>query len=211
MRTARGASVVWICPVGKQCLGWLLVWVTMKRRCRVLLWMVLVPTVAFAGYHVLTRANPNSDHFVGEQIDALNGVPIYFNGGVNTTRGRNLSADGYNLGIRYQCVEFVKRYLFERHQHRMPDALGNAKELFGCEAGSECRQPTRCPDQPSGYHKSSRLSVSMNAAISASSTRQPRGLRKKGCSSTAPWPKAVNHAMLARQAPNANIHRSVPG
>lgn len=36
-------------------------------------------------------------------------VAIYFNGGVNMSQGRNLTIDGYNLGIRYQCVEFVKR------------------------------------------------------------------------------------------------------
>lgn len=59
-----------------------------------------------------TNLNPNLEHTVGEQIDDLNGVAIYFNGGVNTVEGRNLTPDGYNLGLRYQCVEFVKRYYF---------------------------------------------------------------------------------------------------
>jgi len=52
----------------------------------------------------LTRFNPNSQHAVGDRIDELNGVAIYYNGGVNTVQGRNLSKDGYNLGLRYQCV-----------------------------------------------------------------------------------------------------------
>ncbi|MCC6076711.1 CHAP domain-containing protein [Pseudomonas sp. GCM10022188] len=77
-----------------------------------------------------THLNPNLEHTVGEQIDDLNGVAIYFNGGVNTTNGRNLSQDGYNLGLRYQCVEFVKRYYFERYDHRMPDTYGHARDFF---------------------------------------------------------------------------------
>ncbi len=44
--------------------------------------------------------DPNPKHAVGEQIDELNGVAIYYNGGVNTVQGRNLTQDGYNLGLR---------------------------------------------------------------------------------------------------------------
>ncbi|WP_413044376.1 hypothetical protein [Pseudomonas sp. YJ42] len=50
-------------------------------------------------------------------------------------RGRNLTQDGYNLGLRYQCVEFVKRYYFERHGHRMPDSYGHAKDFFDPQVG----------------------------------------------------------------------------
>jgi surface antigen len=74
--------------------------------------------------------NLNRDHEVGDRIDTFNGVAIYFNGGVNNVSGRNLSADGYNLGLRYQCVEFVKRYYFERFGHRMPDSYGHAKDFY---------------------------------------------------------------------------------
>lgn len=45
-------------------------------------------------------------------------------------QGRNLTQDGYNLGLRYQCIEFVKRYYFEHHGHRMPDSYGHAKDFF---------------------------------------------------------------------------------
>jgi hypothetical protein len=93
-------------------------------------WVVLPASLAVAAYAVASHFNPNAHHFVGEQIDDLNGVAIYFNGGVNTPDGRNLSQDGYNIGLRYQCVEFVKRYYFERYDHRMPDSYGHARDFF---------------------------------------------------------------------------------
>lgn len=101
-----------------------------NHRLRLLMACALVPAIALAIYAVATRINPSSQYTVGEQIDALNNVAIYYNGGVNTVQGRNLSVDGYNLGLRYQCVEFVKRYYFERHKHRMPDSYGHAKDFF---------------------------------------------------------------------------------
>ena len=101
-----------------------------KRRLTLLITSALLPLIALSIYAAATRINPNNQHAVGEQLDELNGVAIYYNGGVNTVQGRNLSQDGYNLGLRYQCVEFVKRYYFERHGHRMPDTYGHAKDFF---------------------------------------------------------------------------------
>ncbi|MGE8362272.1 CHAP domain-containing protein [Pseudomonas sp.] len=101
-----------------------------KRLLTLLIVCVLLPLCAFAAYAAVTRINPNTQHALGDQLDELNGVAIYYNGGVNTVQGRNLSQDGYNLGLRYQCVEFVKRYYFERHGHRMPDTYGHAKDFF---------------------------------------------------------------------------------
>ncbi|MCJ8168506.1 CHAP domain-containing protein [Atopomonas sediminilitoris] len=102
----------------------------MTKRRLALLIAGLLPVLALASYAAITRINLNPRHTVGEQLDALNGVAIYYNGGVNTVQGRHLSKDGYNLGLRYQCVEFVKRYYFERHNHRMPDTYGHAKDFF---------------------------------------------------------------------------------
>jgi hypothetical protein len=103
----------------------------MRKRLRT--WLIagaLLPLAALAVYAAVTRIDPNPRHAVGEQLDELNGVAIYYNGGVNTVQGRNLTQDGYNLGLRFQCVEFVKRYYFERHGHRMPDTYGHAKDFF---------------------------------------------------------------------------------
>ena len=101
-----------------------------KTRLILLVTCALLPLIALAAHYGATRVDPNSQHADGEQLDELNGVAIYYNGGVNTVQGRNLSEDGYNLGLRYQCVEFVKRYYFERYGHRMPDSYGHAKDFF---------------------------------------------------------------------------------
>ena len=97
------------------------------------LWILIVSlglSFSFLSYQWLTRYNFNTDHQVGDVIDSLNGVEIYYNGGVNTNEGRNLSLDGYNLGIKYQCVEFVKRYFYQRYQHQMPYSFGHARDFF---------------------------------------------------------------------------------
>lgn len=72
--------------------------------------------------------NPNFQ--VGQKIDSLNGVFVYYNGGVGNVEGRQLSPDGYNIGLKYQCVEFVKRYYYEALNHKMPDSYGHAKDFF---------------------------------------------------------------------------------
>ncbi|MFT6338630.1 MAG: hypothetical protein ACJATI_005407 [Halioglobus sp.] len=66
----------------------------------------------------------------GKVIDTFNGVNIYYNGQVANIQGRNVTSDGYNLGLKYQCVEFVKRYYFEFYNHKMPNSYGNAKDFF---------------------------------------------------------------------------------
>ncbi|WP_444912561.1 CHAP domain-containing protein [Microbulbifer sp. PAAF003] len=81
-------------------------------------------------YQLATRLNLNTAYSVGEIIDSLHGVEVYYNGGVNNVEERNTSEDGYNLGLRYQCVEFVKRYYYERFGHRMPDTFGHARDFF---------------------------------------------------------------------------------
>jgi hypothetical protein len=44
--------------------------------------------------------------------------------------GRNAAADGYNLDIRYQRVEFVRRYYYERFKPGMPDTFGHAADFL---------------------------------------------------------------------------------
>ncbi len=67
---------------------------------------------------------------VGTEIDRLDDVPVLYNGDVDNVYGRNVTSDGYNLGLRYQCVEFVKRYYLEIYNHKMPESYGNAKDFF---------------------------------------------------------------------------------
>lgn len=67
---------------------------------------------------------------VGDKVDSLNGVYVYYNSSVGNVAGRNVASDGYNLGLKYQCVEFVKRYYYEHLNHKMPDSYGHAKDFF---------------------------------------------------------------------------------
>lgn len=76
----------------------------------------------------------NSDgHVVGEEIDNLWGISIYYNGHISNVSGRNITFDGYNLGLKYQCVEFVKRFYYEYYGHKMPNSYGHAKDFFDTE------------------------------------------------------------------------------
>jgi len=71
---------------------------------------------------------------IGQVIDQLDDVPVYYNGSNYTNVvGRNVTADGYNLGLKFQCVEYVKRYYYEIHNHKMPNAYGHARDLFDIE------------------------------------------------------------------------------
>ncbi len=90
-----------------------------------------------------TLWNWNPRYRVGQELDRLNGVAVFYNGGVSHSSGRNLAPDGYNLGLKYQCVEFVKRYYYERLNHRMPDAYGHAKQFFNAALPDGARNPQR--------------------------------------------------------------------
>jgi hypothetical protein len=83
-----------------------------------------------AGLWTFKKFNFNTTFSVGQQIDSLNGVYVYYNGSVDNVTGRNTTVDGYNLGLNYQCVEFVKRYYYEHLKHKMPDSYGHAKDFF---------------------------------------------------------------------------------
>ncbi|HLP14575.1 MAG TPA: CHAP domain-containing protein [Flavobacteriales bacterium] len=67
---------------------------------------------------------------LGDKVDSLNGVYVFYNGSIDHTEGRNKASDGYNFGLKYQCVEFVKRYYYLHLKHKMPDTWGNAKDFF---------------------------------------------------------------------------------
>lgn len=66
----------------------------------------------------------------GVKVDSYNGVDIFYNGSVGNVSGRNVTSDGYNLGLKYQCVEFVKRFYYKFYNHKMPDSYGHAKDFF---------------------------------------------------------------------------------
>jgi hypothetical protein len=81
-------------------------------------------------FYIIKNTNWNKNHTVGEVVDTFNGVKVYYNGGVSNSEERNLTEDGYNIGIKYQCVEFIKRYYYEHLHHIMPDTYGNAINYY---------------------------------------------------------------------------------
>ena len=89
-----------------------------------------------SGYLVFTRYDSSWQYDVGDVVDEFNGVEVYYNGGVNHVSSRHLTEGGYNLGLSYQCVEFVKRYYYEYYAHQMPDSYGHAKSFYDASLAS---------------------------------------------------------------------------
>lgn len=95
-------------------------------RISILVWLMV--SLLFA-----CGPSPWKKHQAGDAVDSIHGVKVYYNGDVSATHGRNLTPDGYNLGLKYQCVEFIKRYYHEHLHHKMPDSYGHAKSFFNPE------------------------------------------------------------------------------
>lgn len=98
-----------------------------RKGLRILVGILLLGGLGYLAYD---QFHPNRAYAFGDPMDELNGVSVYYNGRVGTVEGRNVAPNGYNLGLKYQCVEFVKRYYFEHLGHQMPDSYGHAKDFF---------------------------------------------------------------------------------
>lgn len=95
--------------------------------------------IAFAAGAVRADNAPR----VGDVVDSFNGVPVYYNGAIAHTAGVHRAADGYVFGLRYQCVEFIKRYYYQRFRHRMPRPTGNARDYFDANVADGALNPAR--------------------------------------------------------------------
>ncbi len=82
------------------------------------------------GHRSRKRKRSPSKSNIGIEVDQLDGVRVFYNGPVSHVSGRNTAPDGYNLGLKYQCVEFIKRYYYQHYGHKMPNANGNAADYF---------------------------------------------------------------------------------
>ncbi len=73
----------------------------------------------------------SKDTEIGTQIDTFQEIAVYYNGSnFKNVLGRSIADDGYNLGLKYQCVEFVKRYYYHVFEHKMANSFGHAKDFF---------------------------------------------------------------------------------
>ncbi|MXV18891.1 CHAP domain-containing protein [Deinococcus xianganensis] len=73
----------------------------------------------------------------GTEIGSLDGVKSYYNDGVKSAEesasgDRNYSTDGnkYEYGLKWQCVEFVRRYYYDRLGVEFVPRSGNAEDYF---------------------------------------------------------------------------------
>ena len=82
-----------------------------------------------------SREKKSQELKVGDTVDSLNDVYVFYNGSVSHVSERHLAKDGYNLGLKFQCVEFVKRYYYQHLKHKMPDSYGHAREFFSSKFG----------------------------------------------------------------------------
>jgi surface antigen len=110
---------------------------------RTLIVLFLISLLGFASWKWKAQLFNLHDYEIGQAIDSLNHVIVYYNGNVGHVMGRNVTGDGYNLGLKYQCVEFVKRYYYEYYKHKMPDSYGNAKDFFDASLPDGAMSPAR--------------------------------------------------------------------
>jgi len=97
---------------------------------KLLLLIIGILILLAGGFFAFKKMKLHTQYEIGQKIDNLNGVSVYYNGGVGNIDGRELTKDGYNLGLKYQCVEFVKRYYYQALNHKMPNSYGHAKDFF---------------------------------------------------------------------------------
>ena len=115
----------------------------MSKKLKIVIALGIAIVLGYIAFRLIKKINPNPQFEVGQVLDSLNGVKVYYNGGVGHTGKRNVSSDGYNIGLTYQCVEFVKRYYYEFYHHKMPDSYGNAKDFFNSSIKDGAISPKR--------------------------------------------------------------------
>lgn len=104
----------------------------MKTLLKIIVVTCITGSVFALFYHqdTLKSLSVFKNYEVGDTLDIYENVVVYYNGSTGNVSGRNTTEDGYNLGLKYQCVEFVKRFYYERYNHKMPNSYGHAKDFF---------------------------------------------------------------------------------
>jgi surface antigen len=101
-------------------------------------WVLGLVFILFAACGVLfaiqqygDKCSPVVSKEIGAETDSYKGVKV-FNNGKDYVKdyGKNYSKDGYYYGLKWQCVEYIKRFYYDAKGHKMPDVLGHAKDFF---------------------------------------------------------------------------------
>jgi surface antigen len=87
--------------------------------------------VLFAIQQYENKCSPVVSKEIGVETDSYKEVKV-FNNGEDYVKdyGKNYSKDGYYYGLKWQCVEYIKRFYYDAKGHKMPDVLGHAKDFF---------------------------------------------------------------------------------
>lgn len=100
-----------------------------KRKYFIGLGIVLFAVVLAAAIYLLRDISK-----IGNEVDSYQDVEVYYNGILYTRAyGKHYADNGYYLGQKWQCVEFVKRFYYQAKGHEMPDVYGHAKDFFDYE------------------------------------------------------------------------------
>lgn len=88
--------------------------------------------IFFFFHNPLEQKHLQQQSYQSDQIiDSYKNVPVYYNGPDYTKdHGENFSPDGYYYGLKWQCVEFIKRFYYVEKHVNMPNGFGNAKDFF---------------------------------------------------------------------------------
>jgi len=95
-----------------------------------LIYVIILLLIPYLYYTFMISNNPIDKYNVGDAMDSVNHVIVYYNGGIAHEAGENTAADGYVFGVKHKSKEFVNRYYYEHFNHKMPSTAGKPSEYF---------------------------------------------------------------------------------
>lgn len=101
-----------------------------NKKILILAFVAGIALIAVFVFRGMRNSNPNPDYTVGQTLDSLNGVFVYYNGSIENCEGSSKSKDGYEYGTNYKSDEFVKRYYYEYYKHKMETAPAKPEAFF---------------------------------------------------------------------------------
>ena len=85
-----------------------------KKSLKIYITIVLLFLIGFGVNYLRKNFDFNNDIDVGQKIDSLNGVYVYYNGKTGNSVGRNRTEDGYNLGLKISMCRICETLLLSK-------------------------------------------------------------------------------------------------